>query len=150
MRSVPRFSPDENVTEQVLPALDADGLDVVSTTQLGPKGATDPQQLLAATGSGRVLVAHNASDFPMVHEASALWAERWGLRDAVRRASILIIMQPSGMKANAMADVINDFARLGEPPTNRLFARNRRQGLVEERPDSAAMYGRRGDASEAG
>lgn len=150
MTALPRFPLDENVSEQVLPALDGYGLDVVSTTQLGLKGATDPRQLLAATQLGRVVVTHNGSDFRMLHEALGLWAERWGLRDAVRHAGILVIDQASGMKAAAMADVINNqLARHGEPVTNRLFAWNRRQGLVEEPPRAPTADGSGTDASRA-
>lgn len=132
MRAAPRFSLDENVSERVLPALHRFGLDVVTTTQLGLKGATDPRQLLVATQLGRVLVTHNGADFRMLHETLGRWAEAWDVGHLVRHAGILIIVQESRMQATTMAAIVDRLAREDEAITNRLFAWNRRQGLIEE------------------
>jgi hypothetical protein len=127
----PDFYLDENVSDRLVPALHDLGYDAVTTTQLGTKGATDPQQLLTATRLGRVVVTHNSRDFRMLHEALRLWAELWNLVGVTRHAGILMIEAESGMKAAAMARVLVALAQAEADFTDRLFAWNGRTGWQE-------------------
>lgn len=126
-----RVSLDENVSERLVPPLRMLGHHPAATTEQGLKGATDPQQLMAATRLGRVFVTHNGRDFRMLHEALTLWAARWGLRDAVLHAGILIIVPKKGMTVAAMAQIIDELANREADLASRLFVWNEREGLIE-------------------
>ncbi len=127
------FYLDENVSEHLVPVLWLLGYDALSTTQAGNKGATDPQQPLAATQMRCVLVTHNSADFRMLHEALQLWATLWGRSGAIRHAGILIITPEVGLKAPEMAEVVIELARREAGLTNRLFVWDRKRGLREDR-----------------
>ncbi len=108
--AVGEFYLDENVAEEMVPALRRLGHDAVSTAQLGNKGATDVQQLLLAGRMGRVLITHNFRHFALLHEAWLAFAAEWGVPAAPRHPGILIIpdagVVPSADAARAIDQLI--------------------------------------------
>lgn len=126
---------DENVADGLGAALRARGLDLLTTTEAERKGATDPQQLLFALDTDRLLVTHNNADFRMLHEALVIWAGRWGVLDRVRHRGILIIDQGKprrgGLSILTMVGIVEALAT-ELPLDNRLFVWNDRLGLRED------------------
>jgi predicted nuclease of predicted toxin-antitoxin system len=88
---VARFYLDENLPEYLVACLRDLGHDAVSTTQLGRKGQSDPEQLLLAKQLDRVLITFNSDDFRMLHKAWIVWSRAWETRQ--QHAGILILRQ---------------------------------------------------------
>lgn len=49
------------------------GHEVVTTQELGQTAATDAEQLVTATGLGRILVTHNGKDYRTLCQAWHVW-----------------------------------------------------------------------------
>lgn len=87
-----RFYADEDVPVELARLLRVrQGLDAVSTRDVGRTGALDHEQLAHAFVEGRVLVTHNAGDFRLLHGAWRHWQQVWGLGGPLRHAGILIL-----------------------------------------------------------
>ena len=75
-----RFYLDEDVPRPVGDMLAQRGHDVVHTYDVGNKSLPDPQQLLFAANTGRILVTFNRRDFAVLHQ---FWTalNAWGQLD---------------------------------------------------------------------
>lgn len=122
---------DENVAEILAEFLQRRGHDAVTTSQLGNKGLRDVQQLLVAIRTGRILVTHDARDFPMLHEAWHELARLWGVTRPVLHPGILIMPPTRRLAADEAARLIDELlARVGTVE-NRLFDWKIGQGWIE-------------------
>ncbi len=63
-----RFYLDENVPRQVGQLLSQEGHDSVHAYDLGNRQTPDPEHLLVAANTGRVLVTFNRKDFGLLHQ----------------------------------------------------------------------------------
>jgi len=130
----PPFYLDENVTEDLAAALAVVGFDAATTRQVGRKGVTDPEQLLYARRTGRVLITHNGIHYRMLHETLLLWGREWGVGHRVRHAGILVVdqrtVEPRAPGVVRMVAIVQAMVRQGSPE-DRLFAGTRRDGFGE-------------------
>ena len=128
---------DENISEGVAEALRDLGYDIVTTTELGRKGASDPEQPWFAGRAGRLLVTHNNVHFQMLHEALLLWSRGWGMTNRRLHAGILCIEQGAirgGREGIALIVAIIQELPRGTRFEDRLVAWTRRRGLHELTP----------------
>lgn len=58
---------DEDVRHDLLRAVRAQGVDVLSAGEAGRRGYSDPEQLAFATAEGRVIVSRNVRDYAILH-----------------------------------------------------------------------------------
>ena len=124
------FCLDENVAEVLGELLRRRGHDVVTTRQLSRKGSSDVQQLLFATRTGRVLVAHDARDFPMLDEAWHELAREWGVTIKPLHPGIVILPPARRLSTTDTAQILDDL--VGRMPVdNRLLAWKIPTGWIE-------------------
>lgn len=122
---------DENVSAALIAALLALGFNVVSTAQLGRKGATDVSQLLFAARDGRVLITYDTDHFEIVHEAWRSFALEWGVHQRARHPGILGLPDPGLLKTPDAAALVDELFRSGEEVENRLLVWRRPTGWRE-------------------
>ncbi|MBI2908872.1 MAG: DUF5615 family PIN-like protein [Chloroflexi bacterium] len=65
-----RFYTDEHVSKAIVRGLRERGVDVVSASEAGMRGASDPHHLTRARSEGRVIFTHD-TDFLRLHAAGA-------------------------------------------------------------------------------
>jgi hypothetical protein len=70
---------DHNVSLRAVPAILADGHDVVSTHDLGAALRPDDAQLLFAAQDGRIVVTLDRHDLTMLHDAWLSWPRAYDL-----------------------------------------------------------------------
>ncbi len=123
---------DEDVSERLVDALEALGLDVLSANR-GAKGLDDARQVLRAVALGRVLATHNTGDYRLLHEAWHAWSEAWDLRTLPHHRGILLLHSAKGFEGAQLAPVVNAFVEsVGEGDIDdRAFAWNPRRGWHE-------------------
>jgi Domain of unknown function (DUF5615) len=106
-----RFYLDEDLSNDLAPALRALGFDVVHTRQLALTGQIDPRQLAFAVLERRTLVTANLDDFRMLHEAWLVWsAIEYGAAQG-SHPGIIVVPNPNVMPASDMADLLDGYAR---------------------------------------
>ena len=134
-RRTPPLYLDENVSLQLAALLDARGYDIETAWHLGTMGAEDQEQFAIAVRSQRVLITHDRADFRPLHRAWRSWFAEWGTRPLPRHAGILIIPQHPVLRADEVADVIDQFIQSDVAAggiANRFFAWTREDGWQEE------------------
>ena len=125
-----RFYLDENVGILLAVLLRALGHDVVTTDELGNKGATDVRQLLVATKLDRILITHDGRHFGMLHQGLHTWAVEWNV-STDRHPGILVIPTPPRLDFNDAARIATELISAEGSVRNRLFAWERSKGWSE-------------------
>jgi predicted nuclease of predicted toxin-antitoxin system len=96
---------DQDVPVQLAAMLRAQGVDVVTTLEVGALGQSDDQQLADAVADGRVLVTHNRVDSEQRHtEYLAAGRLHCGIIIAEQRRS-------PGVTRDRLIDLLNRFDR---------------------------------------
>jgi predicted nuclease of predicted toxin-antitoxin system len=128
---VARFYLDENLPEYLVICLQELGHDAVSTTQVGQKGLSDPEQLLLSRQMDRILITFNSDDFRMLHTAWIVWSRAWNSVHS-QHAGILVLRQEQpALRPKELAPVIDKIANLADDFTNRIWLWNRVEGWRE-------------------
>ena len=104
------FYLDENVSSVLAVLLRLLGNDVLTTEQLGNKGATDVAQLLTALRTDRVLVSHNRVHMEMLAEAWQAFAPAWNVSPTPCYPGLLVIPDGNRLPTTDAARVIHDLA----------------------------------------
>lgn len=113
---------DENVSGRLGTALESLGHDVVTTAELGRKGASDVSQLSFAARTRRVLITHDTGHFEMLHEAWLSWSREWQVADRVRHPGLLFLPDPGILHIADAARLVNELLATGATLVNRLWA----------------------------
>lgn len=105
---------DEDLSNDLGPALRAVGCDAVHTRELGRDGQIDPKQLAFAATQRRTLVTANFGDFRMLYEAWLTWTALDG-PGLPTHPGIVVVPNPNSLLVAPMTRVLDDFAQRTEP-----------------------------------
>lgn len=99
------------LNEQINPTVAAElrrkGYDVVAATDIGTRGATDPEQLLAATSARRALVTYNIGDFQrLLTEWEQRGLTHWGIIFVSEKT---VSQRSVGRLVSALEHLLGDF-----------------------------------------
>ncbi len=118
-----RFYLDENISRDVGSALAQNAHDVVHAVDVGNQSKPDPEHLLVAAESGRILVTFNRRDFRELHR---FWTalNAWGNLDQ-HHAGILTSW--GDIADEQWAGLIHAFVSLGPDLDNQMWEWRRQQ-----------------------
>jgi predicted nuclease of predicted toxin-antitoxin system len=96
---------DQDVPVQLAGMLRAQGVDVLTTLEVGALGQDDPDQLATAVAADRAIVTHNRLDFERLHAKY--------LREGQSHPGIIIAAQRRhlGVTRERIVDLLNRFDR---------------------------------------
>jgi predicted nuclease of predicted toxin-antitoxin system len=129
-----QFYLDENVSAVLAALLRALGHDVVTTAELGHKGASNVRLLSFAARSRRILISHDTGHFAMLHEAWQTWAEDWGVGASARHPGILLVPDSGVLPVAEAARVAHELVNATTSVENQLLVWTRAKGWREISP----------------
>lgn len=114
---------DEDVSVAVGPLLAGRGHDVIHAFDLNNRQVPDPDHLLYAANSGRIMVTHNRKDFEELHRVW-LAVTSWGLMDRVHSG---ILTTWGQISAEVWANLLDEFLLLNDAIRNQMWRWRRQQ-----------------------
>jgi hypothetical protein len=106
---------DEDLSNDLGPALTALGHDAVHARDIGRNGLGDASQLAHAIAEHRILVTANARDFRLLHEALILGSVLLCPSATREHPGIIAMPNPNAMPAQRMAELLDERLRRDDP-----------------------------------
>jgi hypothetical protein len=114
---VATFYLDENVSNHIVPFLEAAGHQVITARDAGMIGTDDEEQVFFAWQRGFIIVTHNLTDFLLLHRTLHRWNSVWA-HDSIH-AGILAIR--NALPIREQASILDIFIASGLPIVNALY-----------------------------
>lgn len=106
---------DEDLSNDLAPALRAVGHDAIHTREHGGAGLGDARQLALAIDEHRILITANLKDFLLLHDALIIGATLLCPAPLRAHPGIIAMPNPNTLPAREMAAVLDQRLRQDEP-----------------------------------